>query len=251
MRPEEFKRLSLAAFVVLILSPITGEAFAQIPDEFTNLKILPKEIGKRELVGVMREMARDLGVRCKHCHVGPDNLEGMDFATDERSPKRTARVMMEMVRSINGQYLDGLKSDRPQVVEVKCVTCHHGLTVPRTIGDILAESFEREGIDATLSQYAELRKQYYGTAAYDFSPPPLNSLAERLSDDGKLDVALALLKLNVKYHPDDAGTRMMLGGVHQARGEKNEAIASYEKALEIDPKNSWARRQIEALREDS
>ena len=78
---------------------------AQIPDEFTNLKVLPKDISKGELVSVMRGFAGGLGVRCNHCHEGPGNLQGMDFATDDKESKRTARAMMLMVKAINGEYL--------------------------------------------------------------------------------------------------------------------------------------------------
>ena len=34
------------------------------PDSFTNLKVLPKTIGKQELVATMRGFALGLGVRC-------------------------------------------------------------------------------------------------------------------------------------------------------------------------------------------
>jgi hypothetical protein len=60
-----------------LLGPLLGAsvAIAQIPDKFTNLQVLPKDVAKRELVAAMRGIASDLGVRCAHCHVGPDNLE--------------------------------------------------------------------------------------------------------------------------------------------------------------------------------
>ena len=55
------KRLCLIlALLCLVAVPVT----AQVPDEFTNLKIFPKEIGKRELVSAMRQFAGALGVRC-------------------------------------------------------------------------------------------------------------------------------------------------------------------------------------------
>jgi hypothetical protein len=64
------------------------------PQAFTNLKVLPKEIPRAELVATMRGFAGALGVRCTHCHVGPDDLQGMDFATDEKPAKQVARTML-------------------------------------------------------------------------------------------------------------------------------------------------------------
>ena len=73
---------------LVILSVAIAPVAAQIPDEFTNLKVLPKEISRRELVSIMRGFAGALGVRCKHCHVGenPDSFEGYDFASDDPEP---------------------------------------------------------------------------------------------------------------------------------------------------------------------
>src|SRR5262245_59324220 len=74
---------------------------AQIPQKFTNLQVFPKDISRAELVTAMRGIATDLDFRCHNCHVGPDDLQGMDFATDEKAEKRAAREMLRMVQSIN------------------------------------------------------------------------------------------------------------------------------------------------------
>ena len=133
MKPARRLKACLIAVAVVLVAGAADDASAQIPDEYTNLQVLPKEIKKGELVGIMRGVAGALGVRCNHCHVGPDNLQGMDFATDEKPTKKTARLMMRMVHDINKKYLEGRETDRPAVVEVKCATCHHGVDVPRAI----------------------------------------------------------------------------------------------------------------------
>ncbi len=237
---------AVVAFTVLVGA--IGETRAQIPDEFTNLKVLPEDIGKRELLGVMRGFAGDLGVRCSHCHVGPDNLQGMDFATDEKQTKKVARKMMKMLDSINGQHLSKIDTGRDVRVEVTCQTCHHGIGVPQSVDGLLAQSIDADGIDAATGLYRELREEHYGEGAYDFSSGPLNGLAETLGGSGKLDEALAIVNLNIEFHPDDAYTRMMAGGIHQARGESPEAIAAFEKAIEIDPNNPWAKQQLERVK---
>ena len=87
--------LAQPVLLLVILFVASTPVAAQIPDEFTNLKVLPKDISKREMVSIMRSFAGALGVRCKHCHVGedPNSLEGYDFASDDPEPKRVARPL--------------------------------------------------------------------------------------------------------------------------------------------------------------
>src|SRR5687768_607862 len=87
---------------------LAGPGLAQVPETFKNLQVFPKTITRPELMAVMRSYATGLGVRCTHCHVGPDNLQGMDFATDEKVAKRAAREMARMVKAIETQYLTAL-----------------------------------------------------------------------------------------------------------------------------------------------
>src|SRR5262245_13307117 len=102
----------------------SGSAFAQIPATFSNLQVLPKDISRGELVSTMRTIAGALGARCTTCHVGPDNLEGMDFATDERATKQAARTMMKMVQSINAGFMSALPASTAKREAVTCMTCH-------------------------------------------------------------------------------------------------------------------------------
>lgn len=125
--------------MLALLSLVAVPAAAQIPDEFTNLKIFPEDIGKRELISVMREFAGALGVRCNHCHKGPGNLEGMDFATDDLEPKRVARAMMKVTQEINDKLLPTI--GRESLLRVRCVTCHRGITRPEQLDDILDAAY--------------------------------------------------------------------------------------------------------------
>jgi len=61
--------IGLAALGALLTA---SPARAEIPDEFTNLEVLPEDITRGELVSIMRGFAGALGVRCNHCHVGED-----------------------------------------------------------------------------------------------------------------------------------------------------------------------------------
>jgi tetratricopeptide (TPR) repeat protein len=236
------------ALVASALLGLATAAGAQIPDTFTDLQVLPKDIDKASLVATMRGFAEALGVRCKYCHVGPDNLEGMDFATDELPSKKTARRMLQMVNVINEDHIAKLETERDTRIKVECKTCHRGVTLPMQIEDVLSASIEARGVDAAIRRYTELRDTYYGTAAYDFGPEPLGSLSARLFRNGNPDAAFALTGLNIELHPDHAWSRILLAGFYKAQGETDEAIAAYQEALKVDPDNEWVKAQLEALR---
>ena len=109
-----------------------GRVPAQIPEKFTNLQVLPKEIQRPALVSVMRSFAMELGVRCEHCHVGEGNdLSKFDFAADTKAPKAVARTMMKMLVTINNESLKGV-GDPARQPKVTCYTCHRGTTKPLT-----------------------------------------------------------------------------------------------------------------------
>jgi Photosynthetic reaction centre cytochrome C subunit len=111
------RALSIPALVAAIVA-LGGRAGAQIPDTFENLKVLPKDIDKAHLVSLMRDVAGALGVRCNACHVGPEDLVEMDFASDEKRAKRVAREMFRMVNAINHDHLASIDTGRSSKVEV-------------------------------------------------------------------------------------------------------------------------------------
>src|SRR5689334_2504617 len=92
-------------FLALFLAGIA--AHGQVPGDFTNLQYFPKNISRDELVGIMRGFSFSLNVRCEYCHAGKggNELKDMNFASDEKETKRTARAMLRMVDAINQQYI--------------------------------------------------------------------------------------------------------------------------------------------------
>jgi hypothetical protein len=102
----------------------------ELPDKFTNLQVLPKDISKEQLVDTMRLFSRSLGVRCDHCH--EVSMERQDWASDKKDAKNAARNMLKMVHVINADYmpkteaLPGEKSGD----KVNCWTCHRGQKEP-------------------------------------------------------------------------------------------------------------------------
>lgn len=243
-----FLRLTL---VLLVIAGVTTQpSTAQVPDKFTNLKVLPKDITKQQLVSTMRGFSFALGVRCQHCHVEKKGAQKSetDFAADDKEEKKTARLMLEMVGGINRDYL--AKLSRTPAVEAQCVTCHHGLAKPRTLNSVLAETLEQKGLDAAVAQYRELRTNYYGGAQYDFGETPMNLLTESLLAQKKTKEAVAIMELSFEAnHPDSVWSYHMLAMAHQANGQTNKALADFRKVVELHPDDEWAKQQIVSLSE--
>jgi len=105
-----------------------------IPDTFTNLQVLPKDISKDDLVQTMRTFSRSLGVRCDFCH--EFRGETPDFASDKKDEKNAARNMIKMVHNINKNYmpkLEPLPGEEKKQTGVNCWTCHRGEKEPAQV----------------------------------------------------------------------------------------------------------------------
>ncbi len=221
---------------------------AQIPDTFENLQVLPKDLDKRALVDTMRGFAIALGVRCSHCHVGPENggLADMEFAADDKPTKNTARLMMGMVRAINEQHLAELKGGDKRL-EVSCQTCHRGIDKPRSLLDLLSATATDDGIEAAIAKYSELREKHFGSDAYDFGEFVLLQVAEKLFRGGQATAARQMLDLNAEHFPKSSVTEFSYGRLDAETGHPETAKKHLRRALEYDPKNRAASRLLGKL----
>jgi tetratricopeptide (TPR) repeat protein len=219
------------------------------PDSFTNLKVLPKTIGKEELLATMRSFALGLGVRCTYCHVGREGapLDSIKFASDDKRTKRAARVMLDMVKHINEEHLaDVPERPEPHVV-VRCETCHRGVARPRLLSDELALYLADSGLTAAVRRYRDLRSRYSGSAAYDFRELPLVDLARSEARARRTENALGLLQLAAEFFPNSGLTPAARGDVYLERGDTTQALASYREALAKDSTIGPARMRIRQL----
>ena len=69
-----------------------------------------------------------------------------------------------------------------------------------------------------------------------------------LASRGQVDEAIAHYQKALEIEPDYAEAHYNLGSVLAGRGQVDEAIAHYQKALEIKPDFVPARRSLEAAR---
>ena len=237
------------AIPLILLAAVPSLTSAQIPDKFTNLQVLPKETTRQDLIMRMRGFAGGLGVRCNFCHVGKnaETLEGFDFASDDKEEKKVARAMMRMVQEINERLLPA--TGRKDLHQVSCITCHRGSTIPQTLGEMLLETARKDGAEAAIKQYRDLREKHSGEGMYDFSGRSLSPVAEMLLREKKdLEGALAVARLNAEVHPTEPNAHILVGQVCVSKGDLDCALASFGKAAELDPKNAWVQKQIESVK---
>lgn len=104
----------------------------QEPPKLKNLKVFPKNIPFRVLDHTMDVWAESLGVHCNFCHARDPQTNKMDFASDAKPEKQTARDMFKMAAKINKKFFKGEKDSLGMVVEssVNCYTCHRGQAHP-------------------------------------------------------------------------------------------------------------------------
>lgn len=109
----------LAVMLVALLLAAT-QLWAQEPEKFKNVKLL-KDLTPGQLGDAMDLMRASLGVGCDYCHERKDN--DIDFASDAKQEKKTAREMIQIVFDTNDKFFN----KRPVVT---CNTCHRGSTNP-------------------------------------------------------------------------------------------------------------------------
>lgn len=247
--PRRFLKTALMAAAFTLTG--TSAVSAQLPEEFTNLEVLPEDIDQRTLINYMRSFAIGLGVRCTFCHVGEEGqpLSTYDFAADDKETKLRARVMLRMVQAINEDHLTEIEN-HDESTEVTCATCHRGLSTPRMLEDQLALTYNEAGIDSTVAQYRSIREQYYGTYSYDFTESVLNTLAgtvSNASNDTALDDAMTVLQLNQEFFPRSAQIHFLMGEVNMGQDDTEAAIEHYRAALEIFPNFRPAQQRLNQL----
>ncbi|MDE3105205.1 MAG: c-type cytochrome [Acidobacteriota bacterium] len=138
--------------LVLLLLVVSGSCPAQeaqtapphvhpVNPRPTNLQVLPSDIAPDALHALMHSYSAQLGVGCNYCHAATATGKGLDFASDSKPQKQTARAMIRMTAAINEKYLATAFPDQKSPV-ADCGTCHRGHAEPEPF---LAPPHEHEG----------------------------------------------------------------------------------------------------------
>jgi len=238
-------RYGVAAALLLVVGVAFAQAPAQ-PEKPKNLKVLPKDWSREQVVAVMQNFTAALGVGCNFCHV-INQGQPPDFASDDKKEKDMARAMMKIATDLNANLPKALGTEPKDTTRIGCITCHRGVPEPKQLGEILAKTSAEKGFPAAAAQYDELKGKYYGAQAYDFTDQGLIAAATPLRAT-RTDEAIQFLNLGLQKFPQSAPTYVALAQAQEVKKDTKGAIASLEKALAIDPKNAQATRLLGELK---
>jgi hypothetical protein len=218
-----------------------------------NLQFFPKDMTGQQILPIMQNFNAALGVNCTYCHNSEPPVDNPknDFASDEKETKKKARVMLALARDVNMKLQSELGKPAAELTNVQCVTCHRGVAIPKQLAAIMVETAGKEGINKAVQQYQELRKQYYGAQAYDFTDVSLFAAANQSLMANKPDDAIAFSQLNIAYNAKSARSYQVMAQAFQRKNDKDKAIQSLEKAVELDPMNQGLKNQLQQLKAGS
>ena len=130
----QFKK-TLAVPLSLVVAAMLCSLSLPPEEKAKNLKVLPKNISHDDLMKTMRHYNKALGVKCDFCHAkSKDDPKKMDFASDDKEEKETARDMMKLTNRINKKYFKSGKDENgQQIMTITCYTCHHGEAEPEKL----------------------------------------------------------------------------------------------------------------------
>lgn len=240
------RRFLAVALGVLFVSGTVRAQQMQIPDKFTNLQVLPKDITRDALTAQMRGLTQSLGLRCTDCHAG--SMPALDFASDEKDMKKTAREMFRMVADINGKITEmGRTLDARS--RVRCSTCHHGISKPRSLNAELMNAYDAKGIDSARVLFKALRTRFYGRNTYDFSDMSVAGVADEIArtPERRAD-AIALLQAQLEFVPNSGAAYMGMARIHLAGADTASALAALTKGAEVDPQNRMLQQMLNQVK---
>jgi hypothetical protein len=129
------------ALCILLLLPLVVTAQGEkkgAPAPLENIQVLPKTMDRAQVVMVMQNINKALGVQCTYCHVeragaqpGANGQIPIDPPKDDKDTKKKARVMMKMVGSINMTLASEMGKPAAELQRVQCATCHRGAAIPK------------------------------------------------------------------------------------------------------------------------
>jgi tetratricopeptide (TPR) repeat protein len=115
----------------------------------------------------------------------------------------------------------------------------------KSIADTLSATIASSGIDQAAKQYHELKAAAPST--YDFDENEVNSLGYQLLQADKRKQAIRIFQLNVEAYPQSGNTWDSLAEAYMDDGDKAQAIANYQRSLQINPRNVNAVKMIQKL----
>ena len=115
----------------------------------------------------------------------------------------------------------------------------------QSVGEVLLKTIqEQNNVEAAIKQYHDLKTTQ--PTAYDFGESALSDLGERLEEMKRFKEALRIFELNSEENPSSY-TYDSLGEACMTAGDRNCAMTSFKKALELSPSDTNATERLKKL----
>jgi Tfp pilus assembly protein PilF len=102
----------------------------------------------------------------------------------------------------------------------------------------MTEALVKDDIAAAVSTYRRLKAEE--PERWGFAENELNSLGYQLLQRRRIDEAVVVFELNAEAYPEAFNTWDSLGEAQLAAGQREEAVASYRRSLDLNPENTNA-----------
>ena len=196
----------------------------------------------------MQDIAQGLGVKCEYCHAG-QRMGAATTPVPGTAPTHfdIARAMIAMTRDLNTKIVAATGKPANETTRVTCITCHRGVAIPGQLADIVTKTALQKSPDEAVAQYRDLRAQYYGRDSYDFGEDTLLNAAQQIVRV-KPPASIPILRLNLEFYPRSVRSLTQIAFAYTRSLDDEAAIATLEKALEIEPDNGMVKGQLEQLK---
>jgi CubicO group peptidase (beta-lactamase class C family) len=112
------------------------------------------------------------------------------------------------------------------------------------LGEVIYRALKEGRVDGTVESLDVMLEE----GAYKIRGPfELNMLGYELLGEGEADMAIAVFGLNLSHFPKDPNCYDSLAEGYLTKGDREEAIELYRKALEVDPTFENSQRMLEQL----
>ena len=115
----------------------------------------------------------------------------------------------------------------------------------KSIAGTLTTTIASRGIDEAAKQYHDFKTAE--PATYNFDEDELNSLGYHLIHENKFKEAIRILQLNIEAFPQSSNAYDSLAEAYMDDGNKPQAVANYQKSLELNSKNHNAVQMLQKL----
>lgn len=104
-------------------------------------------------------------------------------------------------------------------------------------------TMSKGGAAAGVKKYKELKQD----DSYALDEGEMNRMGYRLLQDGKIQEAIEVFKINVEEFPDSWNVYDSLGEAYMNDGQKEKAISNYKKSIQMNPENENGKQMLSKI----